>query len=191
MTESIPNFVMTYNFSVEDYHKMADFGILKHTDSVELINGQIIEVTRDKLPKHAATICRLSDIFRELSKERISISDQKAITLGTHSEPEPDLAVVKYREDYYEDGHPTPKDIYLVVEVSLSTQKYDRAVKLPLYASFDIPETWIIDLKKRIIEVYEQPKGDQYLSKKVFGMKDVLSSSFIDKLAVNRVIKVK
>jgi len=190
MIERIPIFTPTYDFTVETYHKMADLGILKPTDKVELIEGKIVTMSPMKSP-HAACVRRLGDILRHFSGNSAIVSEEKAITLGTHSEPEPDITVAKYRDDYYEDAHPQPSDIFLVVEVSLTTQKYDREVKIPLYASFDIPEAWIVDLNSKTIEVYEQPKGDTYLSKKVFGIQTVLTSSFVEKLAVNRIIKVK
>ncbi len=119
------------------------------------------------------------------------ISEEKAITLGTHSEPEPDITVAKFREDYYEEAHPTEKDIFVVIEVSLSTQKYDREIKIPLYASYNIPEAWIVDLKEKTIEVYKEPKGETYTSKRVFGINDILTSSFVKELTVNRVLKSK
>jgi len=80
----------------------------------------------------------------------------------------------------------------LVIEVSLTTQKYDRETKIPLlYASYGIPAAWIIDLKEKVIEVYEQPLGKKYEVKNTFGIADILTSSFIEKLVVNRVIKNK
>ena len=138
---------------------------------------------------HAACIRRLGDILRHILGLNAIISEEKAITLGTHSEPEPDVAVLKFREDYYEEAHPTASDILLAIEVSLTTQKYDRETKIPLYASYGIPAAWIIDLKEKIIEVYEQPVGDKYAKKNSFGLTDTLTSSFIEKLAVSRIIK--
>lgn len=192
MTKSITITAPTFNFSVESYHKLADVGILKPTDKVELIAGKIIKRAKVK-SVHSATVCRLSDLFRYflLAEKKEKVSEGKAITLGTHSEPEPDITITKYREDYYEEAHPTEKDIFVVIEVSLSTQKYDRETKIPLYASYNIPEAWIVDLKAKTIEVYEDPKGEAYTSKKVFGLNDILTSSFVKELTVNRVIKSK
>ena len=188
MAESIPISIPTYNFSVDTYHKMADTGILKPTDRVELIEGKIITMSPMK-SSHAACIRRLGDILRHILGSNAIISEEKAITLGTHSEPEPDVAVLKFREDYYEAAHPQAHDILMVVEVSLTTQKYDRETKLPLYASYGIPEAWIVDLKEKVVEVYEKPVGEKYLSKNIFNPSEIIASGFIDKLAVNRVIK--
>lgn len=190
MAESIPITIPTFDFSVESYHKLADIGILKPTDRVELIEGKIITMSPMK-SVHAATVDRLGDILKHVITKRVKIREEKAITLGTHSEPEPDITIAKYREDYYEEAHPTEKDIFVVIEVSLSTQKYDRETKIPLYASYNIPEAWIVDLKDKTIEVYEGPKGEAYTSRKVFGINDILTSSFVKELAVNRVIKSK
>lgn len=190
MAESIPITIPTFDFSVESYHKMADTGILKPTDRVELIEGKIITMSPMK-SAHAACVRRLGNIMQYIFKEKVMVSEEKAITLGTHSEPEPDITIAKFRDDFYEEAHPTEKDIFVVIEVSLSTQKYDRETKIPLYASYNIPEAWIVDLKAKTIEVYEGPKGETYTSKKVFGLNDILTSSFVKELAVNRVIKSK
>ncbi len=188
MAESIPISIPTYNFSVETYHKMADTGILKPTDRVELIEGKIITMSPMK-SAHAACIRRLGDILRHLLGSNVIISEEKAITLGTHSEPEPDVAVLKFREDYYEDAHPKATDILVAIEVSLTTQKYDRVTKIPLYASYGIPEAWIVDLKKKIIEIHQKPVGDSYTTKTTYKMTDTLTSNVVEKLAVNRIIK--
>jgi len=188
MAESIPISIPTYDFSVETYHKMADKGILKPTDRVELIEGKIITMSPMK-SAHAACIRRLGDILRHILGTSVIISEEKAITLGTHSEPEPDVAVLKYQEDYYEAGHPEAKDVLLVIEVSLTTQKYDRETKIPLYASYGIPEAWIVDLKQKVIEVHQKPVGDNYTVEATYKIIDTLTSMVIEKLAVNRVIK--
>jgi len=188
MAESIPISIPTYNFSVEAYHKMAETGVLKPTDRVELIEGKIITMSPMKSP-HAACVRRLGDILRHILGTKVIISEEKAITLGTHSEPEPDITIANYKEDYYEEAHPQPKDILVLIEVSLTTQKYDRETKLPLYASYGISETWIVDLKEKLIEVYEKPEGDKYTSKKTFKQTDIIETPLIEKLAVNRVIK--
>ena len=167
---------------------MADKGILKPTDRVELIEGKIITRSPMKSP-HAASIRRLGDILRHTITEKVIISEEKAITLGTHSEPEPDIAVVKFRDDYYEEAHPQAEDVLFLVEVSLTTQKYDKEIKLPLYASYKIPETWIVDLKEKIIEVYQEPVGEAYTVKNTFKITDKLTAKYIEQLGVNRVIK--
>jgi len=189
MAESIPVTIPTFNFSVEAYHKLAETGILKPTDRVELIEGKIITMSPMK-SAHAATVDRLGDILQHIITQKVNIREEKAITF-THSEPQPDITIAKFRDDYYEEAHPTPKDIFVLIEVALSTQKYDRETKVPLYASYKIPEVWIVDLKEKTIEVYEQPRGEEYLSKNVFGLNDILTSSFVEQLAVNRVIKSK
>ena len=189
MAESIPITTPTFNFSVEAYHKMAETGILKPTDRVELIEGKIITMSPMK-SAHAATVDRLGDILKHIIPQKVNIREEKAITF-THSEPQPDTTIAKFREDYYQEAHPTPKDIFVLIEVALSTQKYDSETKVPLYASYNIPEVWVVDLKEKTIEVYEGPKGESYTSIKIFGLNDVLKSSFVEQLAVNRVIKSK
>lgn len=190
MAESNPISTPAFSFSVENYHKMADAGILKSTDRVELIEGKILTMSPMK-SAHAACVDRLGDILRHNIPYKVNIRQEKAITLGTHSEPEPDIAIVKFREDYYETAHPKANDILLLIEVSLSIQKYDRETKLPLYASHDIPEVWIVDLKDKVIEVYQKPIKNTYETKAIFSTDEKLTSSVVQPLAVKRVIRVK
>jgi Uma2 family endonuclease len=82
--------------------------------------------------------------------------------LGEYSEPQPDIAVLRFREDYYEQAHPSPTDIYLVIEVADTTVRYDREVKIPLYAEHGIPEAWLLDLEQKRLEIYHDPKAGEY-----------------------------
>jgi Uma2 family endonuclease len=94
------------------------------------------------------------------SKAIISVQDP--IRLGEHSEPQPDLALLKLRPDFYAHEHPSPEDVFLVVEVMDSSASYDREVKVPLYARFGIPETWLVDVEQGLIEVYRSPSPEGY-----------------------------
>ena len=151
MAESIQN-LPTFQFSVEAYHRLLDVGILKPDDKVELIEGQIVQMALIK-STHAACVDRLGYILRDLFIKKNIIRTQNPVTLGKHSEPEPDLAVVAFQEDFYEDAHPIPTQIYLVIEVAKSTEQSDRKIKIPLYAKHNIPEVWLVNLNKKEIEV--------------------------------------
>jgi len=188
MAESIPISIPSFDFSVESYHKLVSSGVLKPTDKVELIEGKIIPMSPIN-STHAACVERLGELLRQKKQENQFVRSQNPITLGTHSEPEPDLALVKYRDDFYENNHPAADDVFIVIEVSFSTQKYDRETKLPLFAQYGIPEAWIIDLKAKTIEVYSKPMNGEYGDKKTFQRGDVLESGYFERLLVSRVVK--
>ena len=188
MAESIPISIPSYDFSVESYHKLTEFGVLKPTDKVELIEGKIIPMSPIRSP-HASCVRRLGTILRKIFADKAIISEQNPITLGTHSEPEPDIAVLRFDEANYEEAHPTEKDVLIAIEVSHTTQKYDRETKMPLFAQYGIPESWIVDLKAKTIEVYSQPKNGEYQDKQTFKRGDVLVSGYFERLLVGRVIK--
>lgn len=170
--------IPTFQFSVEAYHKLMDVGILKPSDKVELIEGQIVQKTPIK-STHAACVDRLGDILRGLFVKKVIVRSQNPITLGKHSEPEPDLAVVTYRKDYYKKSHPIPKEILLAIEVSESTEQSDREIKMPLYAKYNIPEAWLVNINKKEIEVYQHPTEEGYISKTIYGINDKLQFEFL------------
>lgn len=154
--------LITRKFNVDEYHKMAKIGILTAKDRVELIQGEIIPMSPIGL-KHAACVNRLNRLFYQKLGEQIIVSVQNSIQLDNYSEPQPDIVILKFRPDFYENKIPQPADIELLIEVSDSTIKYDQEVKLPLYAESNIPETWIINLNNKTLEVYRQPQDKQYL----------------------------
>lgn len=188
MAETIPICLPTYAFSVEDYHRMAETGVLKATDKVELIEGQIIPISPIKSP-HTACVERLGDLLRKKKAANQFVRSQNPITLGTHSEPEPDLALVVHKDDFYEEAHPVPSEIFIAIEIAHTTQKYDRESKMPLYAEYGIPESWVVDLVAKTIEVYSKPQNGIYGDKKTFRRGDVLESDAVERLLVNLVIK--
>jgi Uma2 family endonuclease len=154
--------VSRHRLTVDQYHQMARSGVLAPDARVELIEGQII----DKAPigtKHWSAVSRLTDIFATALHGRAIVSVQSSIRLGEYSEPEPDLAVFKYRPDFYAERYPTAADALLVIEVADTTAPYDRGVKLPLYAKHGVPEVWIVDLEASLVRFYRQPQGDRYL----------------------------
>ncbi|WYL97316.1 MAG: Uma2 family endonuclease [Gloeotrichia echinulata IR180] len=153
-------------FTVEQYHKMVDSGILTADDRIELIGGEIIEMSPIGT-KHAACVNRLVNLLAQLSRKRIILASQNPIALNENSEPQPDVALLKPRDDFYETAHPQPSDIFLLIEVADSTVKYDREVKIPLYAQANIIEVWLVDIYEQVIEVYQQPisAGYQHIQK--------------------------
>jgi Uma2 family endonuclease len=148
-------------FTVADYHKMAETGILAYKERVELIDGEIVEMTPIGR-RHMACVDRLNRFFvRALGDEAI-VRVQGSLRLGEHSEPEPDLAILRPRADFYADSDAGPADTLLIVEVADTSEHYDRLVKVPLYARAGIPEVWLVDLNAATVTVYRQPAAGGY-----------------------------
>lgn len=149
--------------SLEEYHKMIEVGILTSSDRVELIRGQIIQMSPTG-SKHAACVRKIDALLNKLLPEdKAMVSSKNPIRIPNLSEPEPDIAVLRYREDYYVGEHPGPEDILLVIEVSDITYEYDKQVKMSIYAEAGIPEYWIVNLNKDEIEAYRNPEEGKYL----------------------------
>ncbi|MFN3476612.1 MAG: Uma2 family endonuclease [Candidatus Methylomirabilales bacterium] len=148
-------------FTVAEYHKMAEAGILREDDRVELLEGEIMAMAPIG-DRHAGTVDFLTDFFFRHLGTRVQVRVQSPIRLGEHSEPQPDLALLKRRPDFYRSQHPGPEDVLLVVEVAETSTDYDRDLKLPLYARSGIPEVWLVDLAGELIEVYRQPSPQGY-----------------------------
>lgn len=142
-----------HKLSVTDYHQMIATGILDRDDHVELIEGDLIEMAPAG-PEHADLVAFLSQLLR--TQTTLAVRDEKPITLPEHSEPEPDLALVKPRR--YGAAHPHPADVLLIVEVADSSLDKDKQIKLPLYARFGIPEVWIVDVPGRVVESFWDPQ---------------------------------
>ena len=157
-------------FTVEEYNLMAEAGVFKEGDRLELIAGEIIETSPVGM-LHAACVRRLDTLLNLKLAGGAIVDTQNPIVLNNSSEPEPDVALLKVRGDFYEQSHPRPGDCFLLVEVGDSTIDYDRQIKLPLYAANGIIEVWLVDLNGEAVEVYRQPtvSGYQYLGRFVRG----------------------
>ena len=142
--------------SIDDYHRMAADGLFSEDDRVELIEGEIVEMTPIG-NRHAAGVRRLSNRLRDILGRRALVDSQNPVQLGDWSEPEPDIAVLSWRDDFYAAAPPAAADVLLLIEIADSSAGYDRDVKAPLYARQGIPEYWILDLGAGILEVLRQP----------------------------------
>jgi len=156
--------VQKHLFNVADYHYLAKTRLFKEDDHIELIEGEIIDMAPIG-PPHTSIVTRLTDLFYELYRKSAIVRVQNPIQLGDGSEPEPDIALLRLREDLYAVAHPTNKDVLLSVEVAETSLKYDRDVKVPLYAVHAIPEVWIVDVIKQRIEIYREPSDGIYQTK--------------------------
>ncbi len=150
-----------YKFRVDEYQKMAEAGIFTEDDRVELLDGEIVEMT--PIGKgHAGRVNRLNRMFSVLPPDRAVLSIQNPIHLSDDSEPQPDFALLAPRRDFYAAALPEANDILLVVEVADRSLWTDRTVKVPLYARAGIREMWLVNLVDRRIEIYRDPSPDGY-----------------------------
>jgi Uma2 family endonuclease len=155
-----------HRFSVEDYYRMAETGVLKPDARVELLDGRIIDMSPIG-PFHGSISKQLNKIFSAAAKGRWITALQDPVRLDDHSEPQPDLMLLKPVADFYRKRHPQPEDVFLLVEVSDTTLTTDREDKIPAYGHAGIGEVWIINLADLTIEVYREPHFTGYGSKAV------------------------
>jgi Uma2 family endonuclease len=153
--------VRRWRFSVDDYYRMAECGILPKDARVELIDGEIFLMSPIGSP-HAACVNRSSSVFFARFAGRTIVRVQSPIRLGERSEPNPDLALLWPRVDFYKSAHPGSEDIFMLVEIMNGSDAHDRNVKLPLYARSVIREVWLVDLNLERIEIYRQPANGIY-----------------------------
>ncbi len=145
---------------------MAETGVLRPDARVELLDGEIIDMSPIG-PFHGSVTKRLNRIFNGACRDRWIIGVQDPVHLDDHSEPQPDLAVLKPSADSYANRHPQPDDVFLLVEVADSTLTADQEIKLPAYGRAGIAEVWIVNLVEQTIEVYREPNFDGYGAKTV------------------------
>lgn len=173
-----------HKFTVQQYHLMHEAGVFAEGDRYELINGEIREMSPIGI-KHAACVAKTARLLQIKLADRAFIWVQNPIVLKNHSEPQPDLAILKWRDDFYADALPTPNDILLVIEVADSTIAYDREIKMPLYAANAIPEMWLLDVNQQIIEEYSQPASSGYKKMQRYEQGDALSVNVFPEVIFN------
>lgn len=154
-------------FTVKEFHRMIETGILKEGDPVELVRGEIIQMAAIG-SKHASCVRRVSAVLRSRLGDAVFVDTQNPIELGEYSEPQPNVALLRPRADFYAEAHPKSEDVFLLVEVSDTTLRFDRSVKIPLYAEEGIAEVWIVNLSDESVEVYRSPSPTGYESVQTF-----------------------
>lgn len=154
-------------FTVDEYYRMAEAGILNEDDRVELIEGEIIKMSPIGSP-HSGCVNRLNGLFSQRLANRAILSVQNPVRLNERTEPQPDIALLIPRTDFYSQRHPQPQEVLLIIEVSDTTIEYDREVKIPLYAAAGIIEVWIVSLAEELIEVYRQALANSYAEVRQF-----------------------
>lgn len=166
--------VTAHRFTVEEYHRMAEAGIFREDDRVELIDGHVVRMTPIG-PGHAGCVDDLARVFMRRAGDAVTVRVQNPVVLGPHAEPEPDIAVVERRAEGYRTNHPSAADILLIIEVAELSLDYDRAVKIPLYARAGIPEAWLVNLSGDGIEVFRDPGPEGYGEVRTVGRDGVLT----------------
>ena len=161
-------------WTVDDYHRMVATGVLTGSDRVELLEGQVIEMS-PQLPPHAATTQRAFRYLDRLLEAVAYVRMQLPVTLKPKSEPEPDIAVVRIDANEYGDRHPTPKDIFLIIEVADSTLLGDRQQKALVYAKAGIADYWILDVNAKQVYVFREPTPVGYQQEAIVAANTVLA----------------
>jgi Uma2 family endonuclease len=155
-------------FNVDEYLRMGEEGIIEPEEHVELIDGEII-VMCPIGNRHSGCVTILTNALAVALAGRALVSPQNPLRVSRHSEPQPDLTLVRPRADGYTRAHPKPADVLFAIEVMESSARYDRGVKIPMYARAGVPEVWLVDLNRDQVETYRQPQGDAYAECRVFG----------------------
>ncbi|QSJ19063.1 Uma2 family endonuclease [Nostoc sp. UHCC 0702] len=150
-------------WTVEEYHRMAEAGIFGADERVELLEGQIIWMIA-KGTAHRSAVGRTDYLLKNRLGNRAWVSIQDPIKLNERSEPEPDIAVVKVDPLDYADHHPTPPEVYLIIEVADSSLKLDCQTKAKAYSKAGIKDYWVLDVINRQLHVFREPTQDGYLS---------------------------
>jgi Uma2 family endonuclease len=168
-------------FTVHEYHRMAEAGILHEDDRVELIGGEVMEMNPIG-GRHATCVRKLNRILSRQVGDEVFLDIQNPIRLSESHEPQPDLAIIRARD--YGDSLPTPEDVLLLIEVSDASLAYDKSVKLPLYARFGIPEVWILDLNSGTVERHTEPSESGYRLIRRAGKGESVESEAVSGLSV-------
>ncbi|MCB9122798.1 MAG: Uma2 family endonuclease [Caldilineaceae bacterium] len=173
-----------YRLTSAIFHEMVDKGILNEDDRLELIEGELVTMSPIG-PEHMGVVNQVAQILIRQLEQRAIVSIQGPIALDEFSEPQPDLALLVQRDDFYKHSLPRPADVALVIEVADSSLAYDRTIKMPLYARAGIPEAWIVNLIDRWIEVYRDPSTAGYTTLlKILSGKSIAPQAFDDVVVV-------
>ncbi|HEX8723581.1 MAG TPA: Uma2 family endonuclease [Pyrinomonadaceae bacterium] len=160
--------IAKYSFTAEEFERLGAAGILRQDARLELIEGEICEMPPIG-SAHAACVKFLSGLLNRLFGGTFIVGVQDPVRLNDFSEPQPDVSLLRWRDDYYRGAHPAPADVLLVIEVADATAASDRKVKLPLYARAGIPEAWLVDIPEGRVEIYSDPADGGYRRAEVFG----------------------
>ncbi|HUK89057.1 MAG TPA: Uma2 family endonuclease [Blastocatellia bacterium] len=165
-------------FGVDEYHRMLETGILTEDDRVELIEGEIVKMSPIG-SRHVASVNRINALLNQKAGGTAIVSVQNPVRLDNYSEPQPDVALLKRRDDFYAGSLPTPKDVLLLVEVAETSREMDRRVKLPLYARANVLEVWLVNLQDDRIETHSEPANGAYQKVRIANRSESISCETI------------
>ena len=179
-----------HRFTVSDYYRMGDSGIFPPDGRVELLEGEI----RDMMPIgpfHSGVVNWLADFFASCHQGRWLVINQNPVQLNKHSEPQPDIVLVRRDPNFYRDRHPAPGDVLLLIEVAESSLDYDRGDKLAAYGKAGIQEYWLVNLTEQCVEVYREPHYTGYSGVTILHPGDTVSpGAFPDvKVALSELLR--
>lgn len=169
--------------NVDEYHRMAEAGILGPNDRVELILGEILNMSPIG-SKHSAIVKRVTQLFVTAFLNKAIVQIQDPIQIKDFSEPEPDILLLKQREDFYYNQLPQPEDVFLLIEVADSTLDFDKNVKLPIYSEAGIKEYWIVDINNNQILIHSIPEGKLYKNIKIATASDHVNCSSFPNISI-------
>ena len=161
-------------WTVEEYHRMNEAGIFAPNERVELLEGRIIWMIA-KGTAHRSAVGRIDRLLQDCLKNRALICVQDPVKLNDRSEPEPDISVVKIDPLDYADHHPTPSEVYLIIEVADSSLKLDCETKAKAYSFSGIKDYWVLDVVKRELHIFRKPTIKGYESQIIFGEDEIVS----------------
>ena len=162
---------------------MGEAGIFRQDARLELIEGEIYEMSPIGSP-HAACVTFITYVLNQL-ESRLQVRVQNPLRLNDFSEPQPDVALLRWRDDFYRAAHPGPADVLLVIEIADTTLAADRGVKIPLYARAGIAEAWLVNISEGKVEIYSDPSGGAYERTEVFGRGVEARSHTVEGLTLN------
>lgn len=171
-------------FTVEEYHYFIEQGVFKPEERLELIEGELIEMSPIG-KRHAGSVDFIADFLRKIISDNAIVRVQNPIVLDDFSEPQPDVCLLKRREDFYRQTDAVAKDALLVVEVADTTVKYDREVKFPRYAANGIGEAWLIDLENDRVEIHSEPTALGYSLVKILHRGQTAQSTVLPQIEIS------
>ena len=159
---AVPDSWMPFHrFRAADYYRMWEIGLFAPDARIELIEGEIIDMAPIGSP-HCGAVGWLNEMLCDTLRKRAIVWPQNVVRLSEFSHPQPDIALLQRRKDFYREAHPGPPETFLIIEVSASSLRMDQMVKVPLFAHFEIPELWIVDLVHERLHVHRSPRDGEY-----------------------------
>jgi Uma2 family endonuclease len=182
---STPDFqIPRHRLTVDEYYRMAELGILAPDARVELIEGEIIDMTPQG-SRHAAIVSRLDERLVTAVGSSARVRCQLPIRLGIRSEPEPDFAIVKRHAHDYMDAHPVAEDVLLLIEIANTTVNYDRLIKVPLYARHGVVEIWFVEVPLSRVHLLRSPQHGSYADASIAERPGILYPAALPSVAVD------